>query len=66
MKRPEPDCARCTINTVTHTLENDLLDRRDFFLSDQNFDAFKKMLNTPPKEIQVLKALFREKAPWER
>lgn len=66
MKRTEPDCASCTTDTVTHAVENDLLDRRDFILSDQDFDAFKKMLDTPPKEIQVLKALFKEKAPWER
>lgn len=40
-------------------------DKQDFFLSDQDFDAFEKLLDVSPKDIKVLKDLFKEKAPWE-
>lgn len=64
--RPHSDRTSYIIEAVTRAVENDLLDRQDFFLSDKDFDAFKKMLDAPPKEIPALKALLKEKAPWEK
>lgn len=60
------DRTKYILDAVNQAVENDLLDRRDFFLSDQDFDAFEKALKTPPKDIKTLKALFKEKAPWEK
>lgn len=64
--RPHSDRTSYIIDAVTRAVENDLLDRQDFFLSDKDFDIFKKMLDASPKEIPELKALLKEKAPWEK
>ena len=64
--RPHSDRTSYIIDAVTRAVENDLLDRQDFFLSDNDFDDFKKMLDAPPKKISALKVLFKEKAPWEK
>lgn len=52
--------------SMTKTMENDLLDRQDFFLSEEDFNAFKEILNAPPQDSAKLKALLKEKAPWEK
>jgi len=64
--RPHSDRTSYIIEAVTQAVENDLLDRRDFFLSDNDFSAFKKVLDAPAQEIPLLKVLFKEKAPWEK
>ena len=51
---------------MTKTLENDLLDRRDFFLSEEDFNAFEEILNAPSQDLTKLKAMLKEKAPWEK
>ena len=63
---PHSDRTKYIIDAVTQAVENDLLDRRDFFLNEEDFNLFEKMLNSPPRDIKVLKALFKEKAPWEK
>lgn len=63
---PNLDRTKYILDAVSRAVENDLLDRKDFFLNEQDFDAFEKMLNAPPRDIKVLKALFKEKAPWEK
>lgn len=64
--RSHSDRTSYIIDAVTRAAENDLLDRQDFFLNDKDFASFKKMLDAPPKEIATLKALLKEKAPWEK
>lgn len=64
--RAHSDRTSYIIDAVTEAVENDLLDRQDFFLNDNDFDAFKKILDASPKEIPALKALLKEKAPWEK
>ncbi|MBI2791145.1 MAG: DUF1778 domain-containing protein [Gammaproteobacteria bacterium] len=63
---PNSDRTKYILDAVTRAVENDLLDRKDFFLNEKDFDAFEKMLNSPPRDIKTLKALFKEKAPWEK
>jgi uncharacterized protein (DUF1778 family) len=63
---PNSDRTKYILDAVTRAVENDLLDRKDFFLSEKDFDAFEKMLSAPPRDLKTLKALFKEKAPWEK
>ncbi len=60
------DRTKYIIEAVNRAVENDLLNRRDFFLNDRDFKEFEKILNSPPRDIKTLKALFKEKAPWEK
>jgi uncharacterized protein (DUF1778 family) len=60
------DRTKYILDAVNRAVENDLLDRRDFFLSEEDFQAFEKMLNAPPRSIKALQDLFKEKAPWEK
>ncbi len=50
--RPHADRTSYIIDAVTRAVENDLLDRQDFFLSDKDFDAFKKMVDAPQKKYR--------------
>jgi len=43
-----------------------LLDQRLFCLNEEQFEAFINALENPPPPTEKLKALFKEKAPWER
>jgi len=63
---PNADRTSYIIEAINRAVENDLLDRRDFFLNDEDYDDFMKLLNAPPRDIKTLKALFKEKAPWEK
>jgi uncharacterized protein (DUF1778 family) len=42
-----------------------LLDRTAFFLDDEQWDAFNRILDNPPKPNEKLLALLATKAPWE-
>lgn len=66
IKRKNTDRTTFITKLLDSAIEEALLDRRDFFLSDQDFEAFEKILNSPPRDIKTLKALFKEKAPWEK
>lgn len=66
IKRKNTDRTTFITKLLDCAIEEALLDRRDFFLSDQDFEAFEKILNSPPRDIKTLKALFKEKAPWEK
>lgn len=52
------DCARAQAIDV-------LLDQRLFVLNDADFDAFKAMLDSPPKPDPKLRALLARTPPWE-
>ena len=45
--------------------ENVLLDRRYFTLSEEQFEAFTALLDSPPKTNERLRELLATKAPWE-
>ena len=45
--------------------ENVLLDRRLFYLKDEDYDAFEAALQTPVSENPALRRLLSERAPWE-
>ena len=42
-----------------------LLDQTAFALDDEQWDAFNKILDAPPKINNKLKKLLATKAPWE-
>lgn len=63
---PNLDRTKYILDAVSRAVENDLLDRKDFFLNEKDFDAFEKILNSSPRDIKTLKILFKEKAPWEK
>lgn len=63
---PNSDRTSYIIEAVTKAVEHDLLDRRDFFLSEKDFNAFEEILNAPPQDLKKLKTLLKEKAPWEK
>jgi uncharacterized protein (DUF1778 family) len=44
--------------------EEVLLDRRYFVLSEQAFEEFSAMLDTPPRDNAKLRRLFETKALW--
>jgi uncharacterized protein (DUF1778 family) len=45
--------------------ENVLLDRRYFTLSEEQFETFTALLDSPPKTNERLGELLATKAPWE-
>lgn len=60
------DRSSLILDAAIKKAENILLDRRDFFLDEQDFDKFEKILSSKPRTIKELKALFKDKAPWEK
>ena len=46
--------------------ESVLLDRRYFYLDDEQFRRFMAMLDAPPRSNPRLARLLRTKAPWEK
>ncbi len=46
--------------------ESVLLDRRYFALSEEAFQRFTKVLDSPPKDNPKLRRLLQTKAPWDR
>lgn len=46
--------------------ENVLLDKRLFFVNDEQFDAFELALNSPISENAAIKNLLACKSPWEK
>ena len=42
-----------------------MLDRRLFCLSDEQWEAFNKALDTPPTKNETLTQLLTTQAPWE-
>jgi len=42
-----------------------VLDRRYFTLSEEQFEAFTALLDSPPKTNERLRELLATKAPWE-
>ena len=46
--------------------EEDILDQRVFFLSPKDHDKFLAMLDSPAQPSKELRALFKQKAVWER
>lgn len=63
--RPHCDRTSYVIEAVNNAVENDLYNRRNILLNEKDFDDFEKLLNSPPRDIKTIKALFKEKAPWE-
>ena len=63
---PHSDRTKYIIDAVSKAVENDLLNRRNFFLNEQDFATFESILQSPARDIKTLKALFKEKAPWEK
>jgi uncharacterized protein (DUF1778 family) len=43
-----------------------LLDQRLFSLGEKEYEAFISALDKPPEPPERLRALFKEKAPWEQ
>lgn len=66
LKRNNTDRTTFITKLIDSAIEEMLLDRKDFFLNNQDFETFEKILNAPPRDIKALKALFKEKAPWEK
>jgi uncharacterized protein (DUF1778 family) len=63
---PNTDRTKYILDVVMPAVENDLFNRKDFFLNEKDFQAFQDILHSPPRNIETLKALFKEKAPWEK
>jgi len=54
------------LSTACREAESVLLDRCYFALSDDAFQRFTNMLDSPPKENPGLRRLLRTKAPWDK
>jgi uncharacterized protein (DUF1778 family) len=54
------------LETACREAESVLLDRRYFFLSEDEFKKFAAMLDSPPRDNPRLRRLLRTKAPWDR
>jgi uncharacterized protein (DUF1778 family) len=54
------------LDAACREAESVLLDRRYFYLDDEQFRRFMAMLDAPPKSNPRLARLLRTKAPWEK
>ena len=54
------------LDAACREAESVLLDRRYFYLNDEQFRRFMAMLDAPPKSNPRLARLLRTKAPWEK
>lgn len=54
------------LDTACREAESILLDRRYFFLPEDDFRKFVAMLDSPPKDNPKLRRLLQSKAPWDR
>jgi uncharacterized protein (DUF1778 family) len=54
------------LETACREAESVLLDRRYFFLSENEFRKFAAMLDNPPRDNPKLRRLLRTRAPWDR
>ena len=54
------------LDTACREAESILLDRRYFSLSDDEFQKFTEMLDSPPRDNPKLRRLFQIRAPWDR
>ncbi len=52
------------LSVACRNAEEVLLEKRDFSLSEEDFKQFEKILDTPPSDNPVLKALLDTKTPW--
>ncbi len=53
------------LDAAYQAAEQTLLERRLFFLNDEQWEAFNKALDTPPTKNEKLHQLLQAKAPWE-
>ena len=53
------------LDSACEAAENALLDRKLFFLSDDEWKEFREILNRPASIKPGLQKLFQKKAPWE-
>jgi uncharacterized protein (DUF1778 family) len=54
------------LETACREAESVLLDRRYFFLSENEYKKFAAMLDRPPRDNPRLRRLLRTRAPWDR
>ena len=54
------------LDTACREAESILLDRRYFFLSEDEFKKFAAMLDRPPRDNPKLRRLLQTRAPWDR
>lgn len=54
------------LDTACREAESVLLDRRYFALSEEAFQRFTNLLDSPPKDNPRLRRLLQTKAPWSR
>jgi uncharacterized protein (DUF1778 family) len=54
------------LETACREAESVLLDRRYFFLPENEFKKFAAMLDSPPRDNPRLRRLLRTRAPWDR
>ena len=54
------------LDAACREAESVLLDRRYFYLDDEQFRRFMAMLDAPPKSNPRLARLLARKAPWEK
>ena len=53
------------LDSACRAAESILLDRRYFFLAEEEFKRFVALLDAPPKENPRLRRLLHTKAPWD-
>lgn len=53
------------LDAAYRAAEEALLDRRVFCLNDEQWEAFNKALDTPPRKNETLTQLLQTQAPWE-
>ena len=53
------------IDLARRAAEEEMLNQTNFFLNDEVWQAFNKILDEEPKENKKLKKLFSKKSPWK-
>jgi uncharacterized protein (DUF1778 family) len=53
------------LDSARQKAEDVLLDQRLFMLDDAKYQAFVRILESPPKKHDALRKLLADKAPWE-
>ena len=66
VKRKNIDRTTFITELLDSAIEDALFDRRDFFLSNEDFQALDKILSSPPRDLPQLKALLNKKPLWEK
>lgn len=64
--QPNSDRTKYILDAAYKAAENDLYNRVNFFITDEEFVQLEDLLNAKPRDLPKLRALLNEKAPWKK